>query len=390
MLSRTPWSRGGRLRSAPLTLALAALAVVLAPGPVHRADAYRFFPLEGAGFIPVASEATRWSSTIWGPGDTLVWEIADIPHWSHWFGSAEGVLPVVQKGLEAWSDIPTADISWRVEIDGGGGDVQPVTIDPNTDSNVGGYAGIRGRGARITGCSMTLGSWAAKPPPEWWHELEEDHLERVYPRLGTMIHEFGHCLGLDHSVEMPGRVGLTVRYEFDADRDQYRHAWVTRRDIPPRDAQMTYGYSDPGIEYPVALDDIVGASLLRPARGWERGVGSIAGQVLLDGEPLRYAHVYAFGNGSTRGLPNAVGAFSNRDGDFVIEGLQPGVYTLWVSVMGNRLAHAELVGRGSLIDLAETLRPFPVVVTAGQTTEGVQVHARRGRDCRPPAPCGRR
>ena len=153
---------------------------------------------------------------------------------------------------------------------------------------------------------------------------------------------------------------------------------------------MSYGWSDPGVDYPVTHDDIVGASLLRPARAWEREIGSIAGQVFLDGETLGYAHVWAFGEGSVRGLPNAVGAFSDRDGSFLIEGLRPGRYALWVSVMGNRLAHADLVGRGSPIDLTETLRPFPVVVTAGRTTDGVVVHANRGRDCRPPAPCGRR
>ena len=134
---------------------------------------------------------------------------------------------------------------------------------------------------------------------------------------------------------------------------------------------------------------MVGASLLRPARGWQRGTGGITGEVLLDGEPLPFAHVWAFGDGTGRGLPNAVGSFSAADGRFLIEGLSPGVYTLWVASMVERSAHFDLVGRGSPIDLAETLRPFPVRVSAGTTTEGVQVHARRGRDCARPAPCSR-
>ena len=390
------WTRdsgrpGGRISPARLIVAFATIPVLFAPGPVHPADAYRFFPMDGAGYIAEAAEAVRWSPTVWGPGDTLVWRVSDVPEWSHWFGSAENALPAVRKALEAWSNISTADVSWRVTavaaIDESRDTAPYVSIDP--DSATGGYARVRGRGDRITKCSVHLGSWAGREPPDWWRELEEDHPQRLYPALPTLIHEFGHCLGLGHSVELPGLVGLTVRYDFDAERDRYRHAWVHSSEASPRDPQMSYGWSDYGIEYPVTQDDIVGASLLRPAGNWRQETGSIAGQVLLDGKPLSYTHVWAFGPGSTRGLPNAVGAFSDRDGNVLIEGLPPGVYSLWVSSMGSRSAHFDLVGRGSLIDLAETLRPFPVLVTAGKTTEDVQIHAYRGRDCQRPAPCSR-
>ena len=387
--TRDPRRRGGQIRPARLIVAFAAIPVLLAPGPVHRADAYRFFPMEGAGYTAVAAEAVRWSATVWGPGDTLIWRVSDVPEWSHWFGSAENALPAIRKALEAWSDIPTADVSWRVTavaaIDEARDGAPFVSIDPR--SATGGYARIRGRGDRITKCSVHLGSWAGREPHDSWYELDEDDPERLYPALGVFIHEFGHCLGLGHSVELPGQIGLTVRYTFDAERDRYRHAWVHSSEASPRDPQMSYGWSDYGIEYPVTQDDIVGASLLRPAGNWRRETGSIAGQVLLDGKPLSYTHVWAFGPGSTRGLPNAVGAFSDRDGNVLIEGLPPGVYSLWVSSMGSRSAHFDLVGRGSLIDLAETLRPFPVLVTAGRTTEDVQIHAYRGRDCQRPAPC---
>lgn len=391
MLRAKPPSRAGRIRLARLTLVFALLAVVLAPGPVHHAAAYRFYATEGAGYVPVAADARRWSPTVWGSGDTLVWQVSDIAAWSRWFGSVEGALPTIGMALEAWSDIPTADVSWRLDgvanINERTADTPFVSID--ADSATGGYARLRGRADRITECSVRLGSWAAEDPPDWWHELEATDVRRLYPGLGVFIHEFGHCLGLRHSVEMPGQIRLDARYSFDAERDRYQYAWVTSPDISPRDPQMSYGWSDRGVEYPVTRDDIVGASLLRPARNWERGTGSIAGQVFLNGEPLGYAHVWAFGDGSTRGLPNAVGSFGDRDGSFLIEGLQPGTYVLWVSVMGSRSAHFDLVGRGSPIGLAETWRPFPVVVTAGQTTEDVQVHAYRGRDCQRPAPCAR-
>ena len=383
--------RAGRPRLTRLTAPLLTLPLLLVPGPAQRADAFRFYGVEARIYIPTPNEAWRWSTREWGAGDTLIWRIADIPEWSHWFGSSEGAARAVEKALSAWSNIQTADISWRVEgvaeIDEARDDTPFVTIDP--DSGTGGYADLWGRNGQLTHCVVRLGSWAAEEPPDSWNELEEDDPQRLYPALGTLIHEFGHCLGLAHSVELPGQILLTVRHSFDEERDRYLHAWASSSEVPPRDPQMSYGRSDYGIAVPVTHDDIVGASLLRPADGWRRETGSIAGRVLLDGEPLPYAHVWAFGPGSARGLPNAVGSFSNRNGDLVIEGLDPGVYSLWVSPMGSRSAHFDLVGRGSLIDLADTLRPFPVVVAAGQTTEGVEIHAYRGRDCEPPAPCGR-
>lgn len=351
---------------------------------VLEAEAYRFIDWESGVYVPVADNAPVWSTSSWRPGETLEWRIARSSEWEHWYGSARGAERVVEKALEAWSSIPTADIAWRVAgvaTSSDGGDFL-VTIDPESES--GGYARLMIRSGRITSCRVALGAWAAREP-----DREDDDRKVEWPGLSVLIHEFGHCLGLGHSSEMPGQPWVSVPYRPDDEEDYTRSALASTDSLRYwRDPQMSYGISDIGIEYPVTRDDAVAASLLRPARVWRHGTGSIKGQVLMLGEPLSFAHVWAFGVGSTRGLPDAVGAFSNREGDFLIEGLQPGAYVLWVSTMGNRAAHHDLVGRGAPRDLDESLRLAPILVAAGQTTETVPVYASRGRKCSPPAPCG--
>ena len=51
---------------------------------------------------------------------------------------------------------------------------------------------------------------------------------------------------------------------------------------------MSYGIE---VTNDLTLDDIAGASLLRPAGGWRGRVGSISGQVDVEGRPARYVAV---------------------------------------------------------------------------------------------------
>ena len=47
----------------------------------ERSAAYVLLGNGAPDYIVPASEALRWSSDVWGPGQTLVWEIEDGPGW---------------------------------------------------------------------------------------------------------------------------------------------------------------------------------------------------------------------------------------------------------------------------------------------------------------------
>ena len=376
---------------------VAGLLIVGVPPVGH---AYRFFTsTDRYGPIVSAEHAARWNG--WDAGETLEWTLDTSADWSLWFGSSAGVRPVIERALAAWSELPNADISWDLAGEAASeyGDRGPedrsrnwVSIDPMGEFGGQARTWYRRSGSRwgITGCTVVGGSWLAEEPPDWWKDLDEDDPNRRYVGLGIWIHEFGHCLGLAHSQRLPTRT-MSVRGDYDEERERHDSLWVFQSDPWRADPQMSYGWSDFGLEFPVTADDAVGAALLRPARGWLPTTGAIAGSLRLEGRPVRYAHVWAFPAGAMvpMGQPAPVGVFSDRNGDFLVEGLAPGRYVLWVSPMTERPAHFHLAGRAGPSVLAETVAPYAVEVRAGSVTETGVIPVRQGRECRPPAPCGR-
>ena len=347
----------------------------------HTVAAYQFYPAGREDSLAVpAGEALRWSPDVWGAGETLVWHIAgNDPDWAVWFGSAEGAAPSVSRALGYWSEIRTADISWRLD---GVGDFDEeasrrtgrnfIAID--ADAGVAGYAAIwstRNPSGRweIHGCSVWLGGRYAQPPPE--------HENLSFPGLSTLTHELGHCLGLAHTPE------FSTTNKLDGFETRSSTRWGPQGLWEAGSPVMSYGYYRTNGS-PITLDDETGASLLRPAAGWAANTGSISGRLHVLGEPTAYAFVWAFSN--ARGpLRDGTGQFSDLDGRFLIEGLPPGEYTLWVSPPRDYCVRVlpEVVQ----YDLDETVWPHPLRVTAGRVTEGVEITLRRGRQCRPPLPC---
>lgn len=348
---------------------------------VGSVESYRFFSDGRTDRYPVWSEhAARWSRHSWDTGQTLTWVIADDPGWTTaWtdeedmlqpppLTGPEAVVPFVVQALKAWSDIESADIRWEVsgvdtDLDHAESDDGRPTIFVDPDATRGSYAAIwferTSTGETITDCDVPLSPSAAAELGEnpWWDYV--------------LIHEFGHCLGLAHA----GALSVAVRRTGRPGRHASR--------VHPTDPAMSYGY----FGFPpdrLLADDVVGASLLRPVREWARGTGTISGSLILsDGEPAAHAHISALPLGEEP-LQNRVGAFSDADGEFQIEGLEPGHYALWAQPLYRLDAHSSLL-ETSPLDLDDTLAGRLVRVRAGRTSADLTVPLRRGRAIRPHA-----
>ena len=235
----------------PVTVLLWVTLLDSAPG-----SAYRWIrSFDEDSLIPRSDTARQWRESVWGPGDTLVWHVLDDPLWLPHFSGPEETLPLVEESLDIWARIPGADVRWRVDriVSGEqarGDGRNTVSVEETED-----FAGQARR-------------WSRRRRGEPWQTeecdvvLSADYLERLAGshdnRLSTLLHEFGHCLGLQHAVTTP-----TIRWDW---------RW-TDSSVWQKDPQMSYGRD---IDRTLTEDDAIGASLLRPASGWLRTTGSIS------------------------------------------------------------------------------------------------------------------
>ena len=355
-----------------VTCLTAVLGVLAAFG---AAEAYRFWTSRwDEVLVPTAEFGRKWSADAWGPGEVLEFDVADQPGWAILFDSPEGVLPYIERAFAMWSELPTADIELRVagvrEV--GPGEV-PFGQDGRSRISVGnGCCGGQAPSWSETGedgvdrvneCDIVM-----RYTPSW-DLTEEDREELRDSFFSILLHEIGHCLGLAHA----GTVSLIGRWSGDPLRpgSEFLH---------PRDPKMSYGFDEPEV---LPADDVIGASLLRPAAGMREARGDIAGKLLLDGEPLPMTQVWAL---PARGdaLRDRVGAFTNGDGDFLIEGLEPGDYALWAQplyILGGIENYHDPPR-----DLDETVLGRLIRVEAGKTVADTDISMRQGRRVREPPP----
>jgi uncharacterized protein (TIGR03437 family) len=109
----------------------------------------------------------------------------------------------------------------------------------------------------------------------------------------TVVHEFGHALGLQHTETASAMSTSYTRGTTKAT--------------------------------PLTADDVAGVSLLYPTSGYLATTGSITGTVLMSGAGVNMAAVTAL---STTGA--AVSALANPDGSYRIDGVPPGQYYVYV------------------------------------------------------------
>jgi hypothetical protein len=112
----------------------------------------------------------------------------------------------------------------------------------------------------------------------------------------TAVHEFGHTLGLQHTLTSS----------------------VMSTDVTRASTKAS----------PLGADDIAGISVLYPSPSFSTRYGSISGQVSMSGNGVALASVVALtGNGQ------ALSALTNPDGTYQINGLAAGNYYMYVHAL---------------------------------------------------------
>ena len=331
----------------------------------------------------------RWHPSVWPPGDTLVFYLSSA-NWPENAGmTPEEVKDLLNQMLAEWSDIPTADILWRVD--------GPLNIEPGRDGrnifflDPGSAHGGRSGGSwtdQINGVWGIVEADHSLGRPEEAVSFTRSQYDRSpWPYIANEMgmHPLGHTLGLGHAASFPGArscPGPTYAVDtcgpVNGDYGYWRRvsgAWAL-------DPIMSYGitsimsWTENGRT--LRLDDRIGASLLRPRPGWLATTGTITGSVRTeDGRSVPHIHIWAV-RPSTTGRMDGVGAFADRNGSFEIQGLPPGDWIL--------IAHPDLdwlanpwfyyERQGELLD---EMLLYPVRTRAGQTTGGVQITMARGR-----------
>ena len=338
-------SAGGFLGGASLAVVL--LSSWLGAG-AREASGYVFYPVNYYTGSPGARPAVLWSPDVWAPGQTLSVTLVDSPEWKSTFGStANAVRFLDREVLGAWSAIETADIRWEIgrvaEEDEAFGETDTYVY---RGGGTYGLAVVRDR--KMVACRVSLA------------ETKGPHIAAV------ARHEFGHCLGLQHS-------GTTTDRPWDRTRDGLLPLSAPQQGDP----LMSYGlWQDDGR---LTVDDRIGASLIRPRTSWIETTGGVRGVVLPDDDgEVRFLYVLATRLGTDGRPVESVGALTNKDGVFFLAGLAPAQYALTVRPFYIASSVAAYFGGGVTLDIRPSIRARPITVHAGGPRGVTVLRVQRG------------